>query len=515
MFKKPLISFVISAINFKQNLEQCIESIILRKNDDLEIILIVNNNFDRNILKDEIYEKFGSNFIIYQIKNNDKNVYNIGLDLAKGSYILFIEPNICLKSLPYKELYEYLKLNNVDILFCNSKDINYKNKKYERITLKNGLKYRKKIFKWEDIGIKEILSSDYFVDLNNKIIRTKYLKDNKIYMLNKNIFGHIPFLFQSIFLANNIAFYSKTLVTNMQKSECNVKNDKNYFQIIEAIEDTRSKLLNIIPSKQFNFFYKYAINQILKYYFLIPSELVLKYMSISKVLLPLLWYFRLNFALKFKIFRKNFSLMPIKILKEPKKRSIKLFNIYSIITAYKTRRLNNEYDSVIVLGQFDKNSNNKAQNINFFNEFSLEKIYKNLEKIESLAKKNLIYLPQKQDYNQAIKDVEEQLKYISGIISVSKYILIIDTSTCSTPNLVSYLLYRLNYLFKEKQIDLIANIEKKPPLLYRLFSFSKNIKFINKNTNLDKLLQQFKTLKFCNNIVLTVLGIPILIIKKY
>lgn len=100
------ISVVILTYNVKSLLQDCIKSIIGHKN--LEIIVIDNGN-------DSTYKLFQNNKNIKYIKNKENIGFskgnNQGIKIAKGKYILILNPDTKLEKDTIDIMYEYMKKN--------------------------------------------------------------------------------------------------------------------------------------------------------------------------------------------------------------------------------------------------------------------------------------------------------------------------------------------------------------------------------------------------------------------
>ncbi len=111
------VSIIIVSWNVKELLKLCIESIILfTKNVNFEIIIVDNDSSDGT--KEEISRIMNRNSSLDMIFiENEKNygfskANNIGLERARGKFILFLNPDTELLSNSIKEMAQFLEKNH-------------------------------------------------------------------------------------------------------------------------------------------------------------------------------------------------------------------------------------------------------------------------------------------------------------------------------------------------------------------------------------------------------------------
>lgn len=123
-----LISIIVPVYNTEKYLKQCLDSIRLQTNHNLDIILIDDGSTDSSAEICDRYEKMDSRIRVFHIKNGGvSNARNYGIQQAKGTWILFqdsddwIEPDTC------EQLLNTALEHNGDIIACEYFE-NYVNK---------------------------------------------------------------------------------------------------------------------------------------------------------------------------------------------------------------------------------------------------------------------------------------------------------------------------------------------------------------------------------------------------
>lgn len=89
---KPLVSVIIPIYNVEKYLQECLESVANQTYNNLEIILINDGSFDGSqIIAEKYIEKDKRFHLVNQDCQGVSYARNKGLDLAQGSYIMFLD----------------------------------------------------------------------------------------------------------------------------------------------------------------------------------------------------------------------------------------------------------------------------------------------------------------------------------------------------------------------------------------------------------------------------------------
>lgn len=106
--KNPVTSIIILNYNGGKLITECLES-INQTTKDIEIIVIDNNSSDFSI--NVIKEKFPEVILIENKKNLGMAARNLGIDLAKGKFIVFLDSDTVVKEKWLEELLNSYKKN--------------------------------------------------------------------------------------------------------------------------------------------------------------------------------------------------------------------------------------------------------------------------------------------------------------------------------------------------------------------------------------------------------------------
>ena len=131
MNTKDLISVIIPVYNVEQYLSRCIDSVINQTYKNLEIILIDDGSTDNSgKICDEYATKDKRIKVIHKQNWGVASARNIGLDIAKGEYIGFVDSDDYIEPDMYEILYSLLIKNKVKVSCCDYFIFNKKEKKY-------------------------------------------------------------------------------------------------------------------------------------------------------------------------------------------------------------------------------------------------------------------------------------------------------------------------------------------------------------------------------------------------
>lgn len=133
-----LISVVVPIYKVENYLKKAINSIINQTYKNIEIILVDDGSPDNcgNIC-DEYSKKDNRIKVIHKKNGGLSDARNVGVEIAKGEYILFIDSDDWIENNMIEELYKNIKYNNCDISICEfiEEDSNgkiIKSKKYDK-----------------------------------------------------------------------------------------------------------------------------------------------------------------------------------------------------------------------------------------------------------------------------------------------------------------------------------------------------------------------------------------------
>ena len=124
MLDKPKISIIIPVFGVELYLNRCIESVVNQKYSNLEIILIDDGSPDNcPTICDEWAERDERIVVIHKKNGGLSDARNIGLKIATGELVGFVDSDDWISPEMYQLLYENMLENDSDISACGVKMI--------------------------------------------------------------------------------------------------------------------------------------------------------------------------------------------------------------------------------------------------------------------------------------------------------------------------------------------------------------------------------------------------------
>lgn len=161
---QPLFSIIIAAYNSENYIAKTLDSIIAQTFNNYEIIIINDGSTDNTAtICNSFVEKY--NFIKLINKKNEGVAIarNIGLKIAKGNYIIFIDSDDIIFTSSLNKIHKILTSCDIDFLKYEYITINeYGNKLYQNYTILQRKPYRNKVMNVKDF-ISDVMLDEYFL----------------------------------------------------------------------------------------------------------------------------------------------------------------------------------------------------------------------------------------------------------------------------------------------------------------------------------------------------------------
>lgn len=229
----PFISIIIPTYNNEEHIEQAIDSCFDSDFDDFEIIVINDASTDGTAAKLELLvERYAGKI---KINHSEKNIgpgpaRNIGLEQAKGEYIMFLDGDDWFEPDAVKTVAEKLKEVEPDVLMFN----------HQRVW-ENGIIIPNLPNKYVTLEMKEQDISKH--ELRNKIVRNLFTASNKTYKKTyisetdckfpTGLYEDIYWSIKSFIFAKK-AYYIPAIIFNYRQRPGSItrSSDKKHFNIL-------------------------------------------------------------------------------------------------------------------------------------------------------------------------------------------------------------------------------------------------------------------------------------------
>ena len=118
----PKISVIIPVYKVEEYINRCIKSVVNQTYDNLEIILVDDGSPDNcPVICDKWAEKDSRIKVIHKNNGGLSDARNMGMKIASGELIGFIDSDDWISKEMYQLLYENMKENESDISACGVK----------------------------------------------------------------------------------------------------------------------------------------------------------------------------------------------------------------------------------------------------------------------------------------------------------------------------------------------------------------------------------------------------------
>ena len=118
----PAISVIIPLYNVERYVSECLDSLLAQTFQEFEVIVVDDCSTDNSAAVVEGYkEKFGKRLTLTKTKKNSGGAglpRNKGIELSRGEYLSFIDPDDTIAPTAFEKLYAYAKNTNADVVHC-------------------------------------------------------------------------------------------------------------------------------------------------------------------------------------------------------------------------------------------------------------------------------------------------------------------------------------------------------------------------------------------------------------
>ncbi len=224
------VSVIVPVYNGEKYIKDCLDSILNQTLKEIQIIVINDGSTDgTQAIIDEYYLQYQEKIKVMTKTNEGQGkARNIGMDLAEGEFLTFVDaddkiaPNMLLK------MYERLKKEEADVAICDY---------YEMI---QGKKVLKKAIPQKT----ESIQRDFVVWIAgpcNKLIRTELLKKNQLRFLETGIYEDIAMIPLIGLYANKVIYMEEPFYQYYIRQGSTMRQEKfndkllSIYQVLETL----------------------------------------------------------------------------------------------------------------------------------------------------------------------------------------------------------------------------------------------------------------------------------------
>lgn len=243
--KNIKVSIIISVYNVEKYIEECLESVINQTLKEIEIIVVNDGTQDNSMKKIKNFLSDERIIVINKENGGVSSARNVGLEIARGEYISFIDSDDFIEKNMMKDLYESSKQS--DVIICDIVEYDNKSKEINRRNIKKHIKTSDKgEYFWSYVGTESC----------NKIYKRNFLLENNIKFIENIIYEDILFVFYSLFLSTKVKYIDYGYYYYRVNRENSIMNSIDHKKLLNAFNKINMALENFAEEKVNDIFSK-------------------------------------------------------------------------------------------------------------------------------------------------------------------------------------------------------------------------------------------------------------------
>lgn len=208
------VSVVVPVYNTENYLEGSIKSLLNQTEQDIELIFIDDGSTDNSYKILSKYAKIDKRIIIKKIENSGPGVArNIGLDIAKGEYVIFLDADDLFSKELVEVLYRKAKQGNADVTICSAlryDEILNLEKPFIDALKFHSIPYGKSSFSPKEANQTLFQITGAFAW--NKLFRREFLKSNNLKFYDSYCYEDMALVYPALIRAEKIAVTHQELI---------------------------------------------------------------------------------------------------------------------------------------------------------------------------------------------------------------------------------------------------------------------------------------------------------------
>lgn len=245
--KQIVVSVILPVYNVEDYLEQCLDSICQQTLNDIEILCIDDGSTDDSRA---ILQKYAcKDSRIHLILQNNKGAgaaRNVGLTVAKGKYLSFLDADDFFEKDFLNLLYQKAEKTEADIVVCSAFEYDSKEKTAKKMS--HSLKVTnlpdKDIFSYKDMP--DYIFNSFQNWAWNKLFRTEFVQKHNIKFQEIMRTNDLFFTCKALVMAERISIVADTLIYYRVNhgGNCQTTNNRAPLDFYKAFYKLKSELQN-------------------------------------------------------------------------------------------------------------------------------------------------------------------------------------------------------------------------------------------------------------------------------
>lgn len=274
----PFLSVIIPVYNVENYLERCVSSVVNQDFESIEIILVDDGSPDRcPQICDRLAQQYDNVHVIHKVNGGLSSARNVGIDVARGKYIVFLDSDDQWAPNCLKPLIDELFSSKVDMLMFNSYSLYPDGVLTKRFSPSlGGGSYH--IYETLDLYRKLIESGDLKEQAGTYFISTSFLRSNNLCFKEGILCEDTEWMFRILRVIKKIAVSDKFLMIYTEQRPGSITNTISIKRIVDLLGIIQSSLdyFSIYPKDDVRYYEiaqcSYLWSIVLGYYPLLPYE---------------------------------------------------------------------------------------------------------------------------------------------------------------------------------------------------------------------------------------------------
>jgi glycosyltransferase involved in cell wall biosynthesis len=214
------VSIIVPVKDIENYITKCLDTLVNQTLKEIEIICINDGSKDSSLAIINKYAKEDNRIVVLSNKESKGQAYarNLGLNIAKGEYIGFVDGDDWVEEEMFEKLYNNAISNNTDITMCASCIYD----EFSKVSIKDNDYYNLKSFdsSFENKVFSHKDTKEFILNINvviwNKIYKRDFMEKIKARFIEGYIYEDLPFFFHTylnakrVTLIRDILYYYRT-----------------------------------------------------------------------------------------------------------------------------------------------------------------------------------------------------------------------------------------------------------------------------------------------------------------
>lgn len=211
---------IVPVYNTAEYVRECLESIFSQTQKEIEVIAINDGSTDDSqIVLEAIKKEYPELIIVKQENHGLGYTRNVGMDMARGEFVYFIDSDDCLREDALEICYQYAKNNELDVLMFDADVFGDVEDKKQNVYDRSGIIKKQEVVMGGDTFLNEYYNKTYCPSACLVYLSRSFLQNNKIDFLPKVYYEDNVFHCEIMALARRVMYVPQFLYKRRYRRE--------------------------------------------------------------------------------------------------------------------------------------------------------------------------------------------------------------------------------------------------------------------------------------------------------